>query len=211
MEKKQNHRTVYCFFLLLAASASHAVTIKNGETKELDDKSATLNLGNLSVLNGSVIIKNGTLETQGATITEKAGETGYVTLSGRDSRWNNTGMLRLGVIDRPLDFDHIVSHASLKITDGANVITDDFVMGNYNEARIDESGFYELTVSGKGSKLKVNNNILASTYNSNRLPNGTVTINIDDGGVIEAENMSVHEMNRISRDTSVNTTLNIKK
>lgn len=210
MEKKQNHRTVYCFFLLLAASASHAVTIKNGETKELDDKSATLNLGNLSVLNGSVIIKNGTLETQGATITEKAGETGYVTLSGRDSRWNNTGMLRLGIIDRPLDFDHIVSHASLKITDGANVITDDFVMGNYNEARIDESGFYELTVSGKGSKLKVNNNILASTYNSNRLPNGTVTINIDDGGVIEAENMSVHEMNRISRDTSVNTTLNIK-
>jgi len=102
-----------------------------------------VDFGNLLVQNGGINVKNGTLETQGATITEKAGETGYVTLSGSDSLWKNTGTLRLDIIDRPLDFDHIVSQASLKITGGANVIADDFVMGNYNEARINESGFHK--------------------------------------------------------------------
>lgn len=66
-----------------------------------------MDFGNLLVQNGGIIVKNGTLETQGATITEKAGETGYVTLSGGDSLRKSTGTLRLGIIDRPLDFDHI--------------------------------------------------------------------------------------------------------
>ncbi|HBH7052104.1 TPA: hypothetical protein KV183_001528 [Morganella morganii] len=134
-EKESPYRSL--FFLLIITSSAQAITINKGVIKELDDKSAIVDFGNLLVQNGGINVKNGTLETQGATITEKAGETGYVTLSGSDSLRKSTGTLRLGIIDRPLDFDHIVSQASLEITDGANVITDDFVMGNYNEVRVD--------------------------------------------------------------------------
>ncbi|NHW87708.1 hypothetical protein, partial [Escherichia coli] len=56
----------------------------------------------------------------------------------------------------------------------------------------------------------VNQDLTASSFNSNRFPIGIVTINIDNDGVIEAENVVMHDMGINYDEASLKTILNIK-
>lgn len=98
MKNKKRYYPANYLLLLIMASTGHAATITNGEVKELDDKNEILDLDNLYLRNGKVLIKSGTLETNSTVITDYFGESGSVTVSGRDSIWNNKNTLSLGVI-----------------------------------------------------------------------------------------------------------------
>ncbi|HHR6446777.1 TPA: autotransporter outer membrane beta-barrel domain-containing protein, partial [Providencia alcalifaciens] len=210
MKNKKRYYPANYLLLLIMASTGHAATIANGEVKELDDKNEILDLDNLYIRNGKVLIKSGTLETNNTVITDFFGESGSVTVSGSDSIWNNKNALNLGVISLHTRYTKTPSKSGIDILNGAQVYTDKFSMGNYRGTNLDEEAQYTLNVDGKGSILKVNQDLTASSFNSNRFPIGIVTINIDNDGVIEAENVVMHDMGINYDEASLKTVLNIK-
>ncbi|ELM8125575.1 autotransporter outer membrane beta-barrel domain-containing protein, partial [Escherichia coli] len=208
MKEKKYHIINYLCFILIP-SAGNAITIDNGEIRELNNNSEVLNLDSLYIKDGGVLIKNGTLETNDAMITKNEGENGNVTITGKDSIWNNTGVLSLGILNDTDYEKKLTSNASITINNGGKVFTDKLTMANYNDVFISAEGKYVLNVDGDGSLLKINNDFLASRYYSNRTPSGTVNINISNGGVVEAENINIHDFDTNNNDVSVNTELNI--
>ena len=208
MKEKKYHIINYLCFILIP-SAGNAITIDNGEIRELNNNSEVLNLDSLYIKDGGVLIKNGTLETNDAMITKNEGENGNVTITGKDSIWNNTGVLSLGILNDTDYEKKLTSNASITINNGGKVFTDKLTMANYNDVFISAEGKYVLNVDGDGSLLKINNDFLASRYDSNRTPSGTVNINISNGGVVEAENINIHDFDTNNSNVSVNTELNI--